>query len=69
MAVKVRALQVKTRRDVAHEAGMTVRRVLENARVAVPHGATVTLDGKPTTLEAPVPDGTMVVVTPPVVNG
>lgn len=82
MAVHVKSLSVKERKEVRHGEGMTVAAALEGARVTVPHGGTVTvyqMDGRNVSAErsvasgdlatTPVADNEIVVVTPPVANG
>lgn len=82
MAVTVKGLIVKTRKDVNHREGMTVEQALGEAKVEVPHGGTVCvyqMDGRNVVGDRQVPLGELatavvannetVVVTPPVSNG
>lgn len=69
MAVKVRSLEIKTKKEVTHKPGVTVKEILDEAKVTVPNGGTVTVNKAVAGLNAVVPDNAVVVVTPPVDNG
>lgn len=55
--------------EVQHRLGMTLRDVLKEAGVEPSRGSTITVKGMPCKMRHPVFDGSLVVVTPKVVNG
>lgn len=63
------AVQNKGIVEVQPKSGMTLRDILKEAGVEPSRGSTITINGVPYKMRHPVSDGSLVVITPKVVNG